>query len=38
MENNDLLIEKPDKEEIECEGIQLGKGPSNNDTHEGIRR
>ena len=38
MEENDLLIEEPDEEEIECEGIQLGKGPSKNDIHEGIRR
>ena len=38
IENNDLLIEKPDEEEIECEGIQLGKGPSKNDIHEEIRR
>ena len=38
MEKNDLLIEEPDEVEIECEGIQLGKGPSKNDIHEGIRR
>ena len=38
MEKNDLLIEESDEEEIECEGIQLGKGPSKNDIHEGIRR
>ena len=38
MEENDLLIEEPDVEEIECEGIQLWKGPSKNDIHEGIRR
>ena len=38
MEENDLLIEEPDEEEIECEGIQLEKGPSKNDIHEGIRR
>ena len=25
MEENDLLIEEPDEEEIECEGIQLRK-------------
>ena len=38
MEENDLLIEEPDEEEIKCEGIQLRKGPSKNDIHEGIRR
>ena len=37
MEKNDLLIEEPDEEEIECEGILLRKGPSKNDIHEGIR-
>ena len=38
MEENDLLIEEPDEEKIECEGIQLWKGSSKNDIHEGIRR
>ena len=38
MEENDLLIEEPDEEEIECEEIHLRKGPSKNDIHEGIRR
>ena len=38
MEENDLLIEEPDEEEIECERFQLRKGPSKNDIHEGIRR